>query len=55
MTPFEAVYAHPPPMLVDYIPGDSNLGSLDEILQQRQLIMRVLKENLHRARNRMVQ
>jgi len=53
---FEALYGRPPPpKLVDYILGDWNLGSLDEILQQRQLIMRVLKENLHRAHNRMIQ
>jgi hypothetical protein len=55
MTPFEALYGRPPPKLVDYIPGESKIASLDEALQQRHQILKLLKENLHRARNRMIQ
>ncbi|XP_050909677.1 uncharacterized protein LOC127123509 [Lathyrus oleraceus] len=55
MTPFEALYVRKPPSLLPYPAGKSNIQSLDEILSNKSRILRVLKENLTRARNRMVQ
>jgi hypothetical protein len=53
MTPFEALYGRKPPTLVHYAPGSSKIDSLDELLTQKTMILKVLKENLTKARNRM--
>jgi hypothetical protein len=53
MTPFEALYGRKPPTLVPYAPGSSKIDSLDELLTQKTMILKVLKENLTKARNRM--
>lgn len=55
MTPFEALYGRPPPSINNYVPGSSKVASLDETLAQRAQLLKVLKFNLNRARNRMVQ
>lgn len=55
MTPFEALYGRTPPSLSSYVPGSSKVGTLDELLSQRAQILKVLKFNLNRARNRMEQ
>ncbi|PNY00428.1 hypothetical protein L195_g023708, partial [Trifolium pratense] len=54
MTPFEALYGRKPPTLVHYTPGTSKIESLDELLTQKTLVLKVLKENLVKARNRMI-
>lgn len=53
MTPFQALYGYPPPLLLSYIPGTSNNQSVDQTLQGRDKVIKILKENLEEARNRM--
>ncbi|GJZ44771.1 ty3-gypsy retrotransposon protein [Tanacetum coccineum] len=53
MTPFEAVFGRAPPSLQDYLPGDTSVASLDELLQSRQTILTQLHTNLQRAQLRM--
>jgi len=55
MSPFEALYGRPPPTITNYIPGNSDVNSLDTLLVQRHKILKQLRENLLKARNRMVQ
>ena len=55
MSPFEALYGRPPPSISHYVPGTAKVGELDTILTQHQKIIKLVKENLLRARNRMVQ
>ncbi|PNX81390.1 transposon Tf2-1 polyprotein, partial [Trifolium pratense] len=55
MTPFEALYGRKPPNMVHYSAGQSTIASLDELLTQKTQILKILKENLLRARNRMIQ
>ncbi|CAM8991067.1 unnamed protein product [Rhodiola kirilowii] len=54
-TPFEVVYGQTPLALKDYVPGQSALASVDQLLTQRSHLMTELKANLARARHRMVQ
>ncbi|MCI30845.1 hypothetical protein A2U01_0052056, partial [Trifolium medium] len=54
MTPFEALYGRKPPNMVHYNPGTSKIESLDELLTQKTMILKVLKDNLVKARNRMM-
>ncbi|CAM8994324.1 unnamed protein product [Rhodiola kirilowii] len=54
-TPFEVVYGQAPLALKDYVPGQSALASVDQLLTQRSHLMTELKANLARARHRMVQ
>ena len=53
MTPFQALYGYPPPMLLSYVPGTSANQTVDQTLQSKDQILKVLKENLEEARNRM--
>jgi hypothetical protein len=53
MTPFQALYGRTPPNLVHYEPGSSKIDSLDDLLTQKTLVLKTLKEYLTRARNRM--
>lgn len=55
MTPFEALYSRPPPSLLVYVPGTSKIQALNKIVTQKIEILKLLKYNLNRARNRMVQ
>jgi hypothetical protein len=55
MTPFEALYGRKPPALTSYNRGDTKIHTLDEILTQKLQILQSLKQNLNRARNRMIQ
>lgn len=55
MTPFQALYGRPPPAISNLVPGHSKIVSLDELLTQKAQILQLLKINLNRARNRMVQ
>ncbi|CAM8987449.1 unnamed protein product [Rhodiola kirilowii] len=54
-TPFEVVYGQAPLALKDYVPGQSALASVDQLLTQRSHLITELKANLARARHRMVQ
>ncbi|MCI19211.1 hypothetical protein A2U01_0040367, partial [Trifolium medium] len=53
MTPFQALYGRPPPAIPDYVEGSTAITTLDTTLQQRQVILRTLKDNLKRTRQRM--
>lgn len=55
MTPFEALYGRKPPSIPSYSPGSSKIESLDASLSLRQKVLKDLKFNLNRARNRMIQ
>lgn len=55
MSPFQALYGRSPPSISTYVPGSSKVAALDEILSKSTEISKVLKFNLYRARNRMVQ
>ncbi|MCH90197.1 hypothetical protein A2U01_0011108, partial [Trifolium medium] len=55
MTPFEALYGRAPPSLNSYVSGTTQIESLDESLTRRAATLQLLKNNLTRARQRMVQ
>ena len=46
ITPYEAVYGFPPPRLMDYIPGTTQVADVDSLLQSRQQILTLLRQNL---------
>ena len=48
MTPYEAIYVQAPPVLLPYTPSSSPVQAVDAVL-------RILRENLHMAGNRMKQ
>ena len=53
MTPFQAVYGVPPPSLLSYVPGTTNVQAVDELLRSREEILCELKKNLIAAQSRM--
>ena len=55
MTPYEALYGYSPPKLMDYVPGTTQVATVDSILQSRQQMMTLLKQNLVEAQARMKQ
>ncbi|CAM8943834.1 unnamed protein product [Rhodiola kirilowii] len=55
MTPYEAVYGHPPPSLLDHIPGDIVVGDVDDHVRDRAQLMRDLTTNLTKARHQIQQ
>ena len=54
-TLFEALYGTAPPRLLDYIPETTQVAVVDSVLQSRQQIMSLLKQNLVDAQARMKQ
>ncbi|GKV41615.1 hypothetical protein SLEP1_g49122 [Rubroshorea leprosula] len=55
ISPFEALYGFPPPLHIVYVPGDSDVAAVDQSLQAREVMLKVLKFHLTRAQHRMVQ
>ncbi|KAK9230064.1 hypothetical protein WN944_023031 [Citrus x changshan-huyou] len=53
MTPFEAIYGRAPPRIESYLPGTTNVHAVDLALCDRDLILRLLKDNLEAAQSRM--
>lgn len=53
MTPYEAIFGRPPPTLLDYITGTSRIAVVEEVLEDRSRILRILKQNLANAQRRM--
>ncbi|PKI77670.1 hypothetical protein CRG98_001953 [Punica granatum] len=53
MTPFEAVYGRPTPVLVGYEPDSTAINEVEEQIHARDAILRELKSNLAAAQNRM--
>ncbi|VFQ72131.1 unnamed protein product [Cuscuta campestris] len=54
-TPFEALYGRPPPTFLPYRRGDSKVPEVDNFLQERDSLLRRLRENLKEAQRRMTQ
>lgn len=53
MTPFEVVYGGKPPTYTSYFSGESSVAVVNQAMKDRDSILRLLKENLHLAQNRM--
>ncbi|VFQ96036.1 unnamed protein product [Cuscuta campestris] len=53
MTPFQAVYGRPPPDLIPYRRGASRVPAVDEVLAERDELLRMLRANLAAAQQRM--
>lgn len=55
MSPFQALYGRPPPVIPRYVPGSTTLEALDEMLLERDNLLSELKESLRVAQQRMEQ
>lgn len=53
MTPFQAVYGYTPPRIELYLPGSTAVHEVDCQLQDRDSLLALLKQNLHKAQERM--
>lgn len=53
MTPFQALYGFPPPMVAESALPDSISEDSDTLLQSRDLALEVIKQNLLKAQQRM--
>lgn len=53
MTPFKVIYGYEPPQLSFELIAQSHVAAVDHYLKERQIVAKVLKENLVRAQNRM--
>lgn len=51
MSPFKALYGREPPVILLYSLGETKIQSLDELLLERDELLRVLKINFGEARN----
>jgi hypothetical protein len=49
MTPFEVVYGQPPPKLLSYVHGTTNVAADDELLRTREQILALLQQNIQQA------
>lgn len=52
-TPFEALYEFPPLLHVPYMPHDSPMEAVNQLLTDREQFLVLLKANLRKARDRM--
>ena len=52
-TPFEVLYGQPPPIHMPYLPGESNVETVDRSMQAREQVVDMLKFHLKRAQDRM--
>ena len=55
VTSYEAIHGFPPPRLLDYIPGTTQVAAMDSLLQSRQNILTLLRQNLVDAQAHMKQ
>ncbi|CAH9118783.1 unnamed protein product [Cuscuta epithymum] len=53
VTPFEVVYGRPPPSIRRFLPGESSVAAVAEVLGSRDVMLRRLKENLQKAQQSM--
>lgn len=53
MSPFEAVFGKPPPVLSSYVLGSSTIEAVDHWLFDRDEVLHALRDNLRRAQIRM--
>nr|GEX42046.1 hypothetical protein [Tanacetum cinerariifolium] len=54
-TPFEALYGYRPPLHIPYIPRDVADQDVDELMRYREAAIKVLRQSLLKAQNRMKQ
>nr|KYP74515.1 Transposon Ty3-G Gag-Pol polyprotein [Cajanus cajan] len=52
-TPFEMFYGRPPPSIIQYLPGETQVDSVAAVLSDRDEALRQLKFHLHRAQQTM--
>ncbi|KAL4196367.1 hypothetical protein AMTRI_Chr04g245810 [Amborella trichopoda] len=52
-TPYEIVYGRPPPTLLSYVPGATQVESVDKELYDRDQVFKELKNQLQTAQNHM--
>lgn len=55
MTPYEVVYNKPPLIHLPYLPGESNVESIDRSLRKKEMMINSLKQHLTKAQFRMKQ
>lgn len=55
LTPYQVLYGQPPPSPIHYIPGSSNIATVDQWGLDRESTLKLLKEHLSQAQNRMKQ
>jgi hypothetical protein len=53
MTPFEAMFGYVPPRLLTYRLGTTQIAAVDHQLQSRDIMLKLLRENLQASQNRM--
>ena len=53
MTPFQALYGIPPPIHIPYLPGDSPIAVVDQMLREKEEMLKVLKFQLLKSQARM--
>jgi len=53
INPFKALYGYLPPRLLTYMPGTTQLATVESELHSCDEILKLLKDNLHRSQNRM--
>ena len=46
MSPFQALYGRAPPVIPQYIPNSTKVQAFDELLMERDVLLKSLKENL---------
>ncbi|XP_021756880.1 uncharacterized protein LOC110721953 [Chenopodium quinoa] len=54
MTPYEVLYCQAPPIHLPYLPDESANELVDRSMQKREMILKVLKENLTKAQHKEV-
>lgn len=55
ITPYEALYGQKPPSLLHYAPGGTTVAAAEQLLQDREVILKLLKEHLATSQHRMKQ
>ncbi|XP_026451896.1 uncharacterized protein LOC113352268 [Papaver somniferum] len=53
MSPFQALYGYAPPHLVFPIPSSTSVATVENYLQERDIMLQLLKEELSKAQSRM--
>ena len=55
LSPFEALYGYLPPRLIEFVPGLTRVAAVEDLLEHRQQVVRLLEHNLVAAQARMKQ
>lgn len=55
LTPYEALYGQKPPSFIHYAPGGTSVAAAEKLLQDRETILKLLKEHLANSQHRMKQ